>query len=64
MEKWETMRDLLGSERVSGEVDVHAENKAGNTCLVLVMLARLVLHGGAEIHLLFASRRATHFIVV
>ena len=45
MEKWESVRALLGSERVAGEVDVHQENKAGNTCLVLVMLARWVLHG-------------------
>ena len=43
MEKWETVRDLLGGERVADEVDVHVENKAGNTCLVLIMLARLVL---------------------
>ena len=43
MEKWETVRDLLGCERVADEVDVHVENKAGNTCLVLIMLARLVL---------------------
>ena len=43
MEKWETVRDLLGGERVADEVDVHMENKAGNTCLVLIMLARLVL---------------------
>ena len=42
MEKWETVRDLLGSERVADEVDVHIENKAGNTCLVLIMLARFV----------------------
>ena len=42
MEKWETVRDLLGSERVADEVDVHVENKAGNTCLVLIMLARSV----------------------
>ena len=63
MEKWETVRDLLGSDRVAGEVDVHVENKAGNTCLVLVILARLVLqsqscHDGVTI--LYAALRSSY----
>jgi hypothetical protein len=40
LERWPTVKTLLESDRVNNEVDVHVANSAGNTCLVVIMLAR------------------------
>ncbi len=40
LERWDIVRLLIDSDKVGEEVDVHIANAAGNTCLVIILLAR------------------------